>query len=106
MPEVAAEFNRRGIRTSDGGEWTPRAVGDILRNEIYTGQYELANVSEHVPEYQIIETQIFDRVTEIRHRFQNDDASQKSMPDSQKAEDVRTIKGMYESFLDAQKNSH
>jgi site-specific DNA recombinase len=99
MPQVAAELNERGIRTAEDEEWTPRAVGDILRNEIYTGQYNLASVSEHVPEYQIIDDELFEEVTELRHRFQNEDASQETMPHKRKQANINTIKQMYEDFL-------
>jgi site-specific DNA recombinase len=99
MPRVAAELNERGIQTADNKEWTPRAVGDILQNEIYTGQYDLASVSEHVPEYQIIGNDLFEKVTKIRHRFQSDDASQETMADDRKQANIDTIRQMYDEFL-------
>lgn len=95
MPTVADRLNRRGVQTAAGGEWTPRAVGDILRNEIYRGQYELADVSDHVPEYQIIDDETFERVTEIRHRFQQDGATRPSMPTERKE---RLVSEMYERY--------
>ena len=99
MPQVAAELNERDIRTAEDEEWTPRAIGDILRNEIYTGQYNLASVSEHIPEYQIIDDELFKEVTELRHRFQSGSASQKTMPNKQKKKNIDTIKKMYEEYL-------
>lgn len=95
MPTVTDRLNRRGVQTAAGGEWTPRAVGDILRNEIYRGQYELADVSEHVPEYQIVDDETFERVTEIRHRFQQDGATRPSMPTERKE---RLVSEMYERY--------
>lgn len=100
MPDVATALNEQGIPTADDKEWTPRAVGDILRNEIYTGQYELASVSEYVPEYQIIDKKIFEQVTEIRHRFQATDASQDAMADQRKQANIDTIKEMYDNYLE------
>lgn len=99
MPEVASRLNQRGVQTAEDGEWTPRAVGDVLRNKIYRGLYELGSVSEHVPEYQIIDDETFDRVTEIRMRFQQDDCSQPSMDDSRKEQMVRDMREMYQDYL-------
>lgn len=99
MPEVAATLNERGIQTTDGGEWTPRAVGDILRNEIYTGHYDLASVSEHVPEYQIIDDETFERVTELRHRFTATNTSRDTMASERKQADIDAIKKMYANYL-------
>lgn len=98
MPDVAAKLNRQGISTRAGGEWTARAVGDILRNEIYRGQYELADVSTHVPEYQIIDMETFQKVTEIRTRFQSDHSKQ-SMPDTRKKQAIDRIKTEYQQYL-------
>lgn len=99
MPQVSATLNERDIQTAEGEEWTPRAVGDILRNDIYSGQYDLASVSEHIPEYQIIDEELFEEVTKIRHRFQNQPTSQDTMPDQRKQANINTIKEMYEGYL-------
>lgn len=101
MPAVASRLNRRGDRTAEGGEWTPRAVGDILRNEIYRGVYEFGGVSDHFPEYQIIDDEIFDRVTEIRMRFQQNNTPQSSMPNSRKERLVREMYERYSEYLDS-----
>lgn len=101
MPEVASRLNNRGITTTDGGEWTPRAVGDILRNDIYRGVYELADVTDHVPEYQIIDDETFNRVREIRMRFQQqDDVSRPAMPTSRKERIVYEFREKYREYLD------
>lgn len=100
MPDVAATLNERGIQTADSGEWTPRAVGDVLQNEIYIGQYELASVSEHVPDYQIIDEDTFEQVTELRHRFKTTDASQNAMTDQRKQANINTIKKLYKDYLE------
>jgi hypothetical protein len=52
-----------------------------------------------VPEYQIIDDELFEEVTELRHRFQNEDASQETMPEKRKQANINTIKQMYEDFL-------
>lgn len=99
MPEVASQLNQQGISTAENGEWAARAVGDILRNEIYRGIYELGDVTEYVEEYQIIDDEIFDRVREIRMRFQQDDASRTSMPLSRKKRLIYDIRDRYQEFL-------
>jgi site-specific DNA recombinase len=101
MPEVATRLNKRGITTTADGEWTPRAVGDVLRNEIYRGVYELGDVTEHVPEYQIIDDETFDRVREIRMRFQQEDASRPSMPTSRKERIAYEVRDRYQEYLDS-----
>lgn len=101
MPTVASHLNQRGVKTAVGNEWTPRAVGDILRNEIYRGYYEQGTVSDHVSEYQIVDDDIFEKVTEIRMRFQQDDCSRPTMSDSRKEQMVSDMRDRYQSFLDS-----
>jgi len=97
MPSVAAHLNDQGYTTKESEEWTRRGVGDILRNEIYRGWYELGEVSKHVSEYQIIDDETFQRVTEVRRRFQDDGATRPSMPTSRKE---AIIEDMREKYLD------
>lgn len=101
MPEVAETLNERGHRTQTDGEWSPRAVGDILRNEIYKGKYEVAEVSEHVPEFQIIDDETFEEVRSIRYRFQQGGASKSAMSDSRKERAIKRMRGMYRSYRTA-----
>lgn len=101
MPQVASQLNKQGITTTEGSEWTPRAVGDVLRNEIYRGVYELGDVSERVPEYQIISDALFDEVTSIRMRFQRDNSARPSMIDSRKEQIVANMYSMYLEFLES-----
>ncbi|QLK25544.1 recombinase family protein [Natrinema zhouii] len=98
MPEVARLLNERGHRTQAGGKWSPRAVGDILRNEIYRGDYDVADVSEHVPEYQIVDDATFEEVVSIRHRFQRDEASKSSMSDPRKERAIERMREMYRGY--------
>jgi site-specific DNA recombinase len=98
-PAAASQLTQRNIQTPAGGEWTAGAVGDILRNEIYRGLYELGDISEHVPEYQIIDDEMFEEVTKIRMRFQQGGSSRPSMPDPRKEEIVEQTREMYDRFL-------
>lgn len=100
MPDVATELNEDGVTTSEGGDWTASAVGDILRNEIYRGWYELGDVAEHVPEYQFIDDATFEKVTQIRMRFQQQGANQQNMPTSRKDLIVKDMREMYLTYLD------
>lgn len=100
MPKLAEELNNEGITTKKGNEWTSRAVGDILKNEIYIGEYSVAGIEEHVPEYQLIEDSLFDEVTSVRHRFQNSrQSSRETMEKERKHDRVNRIKESYIKFL-------
>jgi site-specific DNA recombinase len=99
MPEVAMILNNRGIETQCGREWTARAVGDILRNEIYKGRYEVADVSAQVSEYRLIDSDTFEQVKSIRHRFQKDDSSRTRMSDPRKEQAIQRMRGMYDEYL-------
>ena len=97
MPSVARLLNDQGYTTKEREEWTRGGVGDILRNEIYRGWYEVGDVSKHVPEYQIIDDDTFQRVTEVRRRFQDDGVTRPPMPTSRKE---AIIEDMREKYLD------
>jgi len=100
MPEVATKLNQDGVTTSDDGEWTARAIGDILRNEIYRGWYELGDIAEHVPEYQLIDDNTFEQVTKLRMRFQDSNANQQPMPTSRKDVHISEIRDKYINYLE------
>lgn len=100
MPDVAAELNQRELSVKDDQEWTQRMVSDILRNEIYTGQYEIGEVSEHVPEYRIIRDEVFDEVTTIRTRFQRKEGSVTPMSDPRKEQMVKKVRREYDDYLE------
>ncbi len=100
MPDVAAFLNQRRKTTPENKEWTPRAIGDILRNEVYIGQYEVGDISEHVPEYQIIDEETFEQVTSIRRRFQRSEESRAPMPESRKEETIKRVRQMYREYLE------
>lgn len=98
MPDVALVLNERDIKTQEGGEWSARAVGDILRNKIYKGQYEVADVSTYVPEYQIIDEETFDEVTSVRRRFQQGSESRPSMSNPRKERAIDRMREMYREY--------
>ena len=101
MEKVARELNAEGVSTKKGKEWTARAVGDILRNEIYIGVYSFANVEEYVEDYQLIEDDLFEQVTEVRLRFQsNEPVTREAMERERKQEYVGNIVESYVEYLD------
>ena len=103
MPQVADELNQKEIRTKKDGKWTPRAVGDVLGNELYIGTYDTAGVSKHHDRYRIVDEELFKQADEIRQRFRSDGrSSQKPMSAGRKKRTVEKIENMYHEFLDEQ----
>jgi len=106
MPDVAQRLNEKGLSTKSGGTWTPRAVGDLLSNPIYKGRYEVADVSEYVPEFQIVDTDLFEEVKSIRHRFQTGNESKSPMSDSRKNQAISRMREMYREFRAGNRVGH
>lgn len=104
MPELAEELNNTGISTKEEKDWTARGVGDILRNELYIGHYSVADVEEYVPEYQLLEEDLFQEVTKVRSRFQRDNstAERSNMPESRKEQRVRSVLDQFRTFIEKQ----
>lgn len=101
MPEVARQLDERDMTTKEGNPWTPRAVGEILRNQIYTGQYIVADVEEDVPEYRIIDTELFKKAEKTRYRFQRGRGEKRAkMPAERKARRVDVITEQYFDYLE------
>ena len=99
MPEVAWWLNQQGTKTKRGKEWTARAVRDILQNEIYIGQYSVADVTKQINEYRIVHPLLFEEATELRHRFQTQGSSRGEASKDRKTESVDKIVSQYKSFL-------
>jgi site-specific DNA recombinase len=99
MPAVATELNKEGIEMRDGARWTPRSVGDILRNEIYTGHYSVGNISDYVEDYRIISEEQYEVVKEIRHRFQRGERRE-AMPSSRKEPIANKMFRQYCEYLE------
>lgn len=100
MPEVACRLNEADYSTKKGNGWTTKAVGDVLRNELYRGRYSIATVNEYVEEYRIIPETLFEKVTEVRHRFQQSEGEPRGeMTPTRKREHVESVKKQYEAYL-------
>lgn len=71
MPQVAFLLNEAGITTKTGGQWTRQSIKKILTNELYVGEYEVADYEDTVNEYRILSDGLFESVTDTRYRFRN-----------------------------------
>ena len=69
MPQVAFILSQKGVETRSGNQWCRQSVQKILSNELYIGEYSVAGYEDYVDEYRIISDDLFDKVTEIRYRF-------------------------------------
>lgn len=69
MPQVAFLLNERDNTTKDGESWCRQSVGKILRNELYVGQYQIADFEETVEEYRLMPDALFEKASKTRLRF-------------------------------------
>jgi site-specific DNA recombinase len=99
MPEVAEGLNADGILTKRGSEWCARSVGSVLRNQIYTGRYEVAGVQHQFPEYRIVQDELFNKATKMRNRFSSGEASRLRMPEERKSTWINGVLDQYESYI-------
>lgn len=100
MPQVAHTLNANNHSTKANGEWTARAVGEVLRNQIYIGKYRVGQIEEFVPEYQILSSEKFQKVTGIRFRFQRcEEHDREQMPKDRKADYILRATQSYSDFL-------
>lgn len=95
MPQVAYELNEQGITTKDGDSWCRQSVGKVLKNELYIGKYQIAGFEDTVEEYRILSTELFEAVTEVRHRFKQTNSS---MNPDRKQSKVDKILEEYQSY--------
>jgi len=102
MPQVAYELNQEGVtpENCDRQEGKTKHVSDILKNEIYTGRYQVADVDDYVSEYRIIEDGIFEDVVSTRHRFQRGRNEAKSIPRDRKESVVESVVSDYLKYTE------
>jgi len=70
MPKVAVHLNQQGVTTKMGEDWCRQSVQKILSNKLYVGEYEVAGYQDYVPEYRLMEDDLFESVKDTRYRFQ------------------------------------
>lgn len=97
MPQVAFELNKKGVKTKRGGKWCTVAVKNILDNEIYIGNYKVAEIEAYIKEYKIISKKLFNHARELRDRYRK---NTKPMPKSRKESIVENVFKEYLSFLE------
>lgn len=88
MPEVAQVLNEQDIKTKKGKEWSRWAVKKVLANELYRGRYSLGEFEEIVEEYRIVSDDLFERVTDTRHRFKHQKGTMGSTRKESKANKI------------------
>ncbi|WP_420182081.1 recombinase family protein [Haloarcula sp. KBTZ06] len=99
MPSVAESLNDQQRLTKKGNDWTADAVGKILRNRIYIGEYSVGEVESTVKEYQILSQELFEKVTEIRMRFKKvTDSTRSEMDQERKEQRVEEVTAQYSDF--------
>jgi len=103
MPDLADELMNQDDEAAKDKEWTPYAVGKILKNEIYVGMYSLAGVEDYVDEYRIVSDELFEEVTAVRTRFQSETKTNRTeMPADRKHRRVQNITDQYATFLESE----
>ena len=60
--QITFDLNKQGIKTKEGKRWTALRIYRLLKNPIYKGIYKSKETEAYVPEYQIVDTKLFDRV--------------------------------------------
>ena len=97
MPQVAFELNKKGVKTKRGGKWCTVTIKKILDNEIYIGNYKVAEVEAYIKEHKIISKKLFNESRDLRDRSRK---NTKAMPKSRKEAIVDRVFNEYVSFLD------
>jgi site-specific DNA recombinase len=96
MPKVAYLLNKRELKTKRGEEWCRQSVGKVLRNELYVGNYCVADIEAVVDDYQIIPEDLYEEAAHVRYRFKR---AHKPMDESRKTSKAERI-------LEAYKDHH
>jgi site-specific DNA recombinase len=103
MPVVASELNDDDVTTKKGNEWTARKIRDVLTNELYIGKYDVAGVEKEIPDYLIIDENVFERAKETRTRFRRDKSqSRAEMEKQRKRKLVESVIEQYDDFVSSE----
>jgi len=97
MPEVAYILNDTEYTPRRQDRWCRQSVGEILRNELYIGKYQLAGFEDTVEAYRIVPDRLFLRAYDVRHRFVS---SRKSMSPGRKSSITDRILDWYQSRIE------
>jgi site-specific DNA recombinase len=99
MPKLAYELNQEDERTKIGGEWTVPELHKVLTNRLYVGEFRVAGYVEYVPEYRIIDQELFDSVQKIRSRYQYPGAEKKPVEADRRKAKMNVILEKYRAHL-------
>jgi site-specific DNA recombinase len=95
MPQVAFLLNEEDGTTKDGESWCRQSVGKILRNELYIGQYQIADFEQTVEEYRLMPDALFEKASKTRLRFKR---AQNEMDPARKQSKADRILEDYRAF--------
>lgn len=99
MPQLAFELNKQGINPRRADRWSATVVKYILDNKLYTGQYQVAGISEYIPELRIISDRLYTKVHDVRYRHKR-----KDIPKDRKTYMIDKLIQGYKRFLDDMEN--
>ena len=99
MAQVAFLLNKEGVQTKKGRKWIARAVRDIITNNLYTGNFRVAGVREHVEKYRILSDETFQKAQKIRRRFEKKGAKRPLMPLDRKTAKIEEMIKRYNQAL-------
>lgn len=106
LPQVAFNLNEKKIPAKKG-QWTAGAIREILTNNIYIGNYEVAGVSDQVPNLRIIRDGIFKEAAKIMIRYKDTDFAKRSpMAPERKAARIETIHSRFMDLLQTYQEPH
>jgi len=104
FPQTAFLLNEEGIKTKKIGEWTARAVHDIVTNELYIGRFNVAGFSDYVREFRIVDSRLFRRAAQIRTRYKRGNAKRPPMPTDRKTLKIEKVFNRYTELLEPKKS--
>jgi site-specific DNA recombinase len=75
-------------------------VRDILRNELYIGQYAVADVEEMIEDYAIVDELTFEEAQSLRYRFLSDGHSQTGMCENRQSNTAEAVLSEFRAYID------
>ncbi|MFC6838384.1 recombinase family protein [Halomarina ordinaria] len=100
MADVAHMLNDQDVPTGTSTAWTTNTVRTILTNELYVGQYSVADVEDDVPEYRLLDDELFTKAQRVRTRFRRTSGERPKMRQHRKETLVEGILQQYEEYLE------
>jgi hypothetical protein len=95
MGQLAYELNNKKIEPRRGDRWYPTVIKYILDNQLYTGCYKVAGITDQIDELRIINNNLFQKAKSVRHRNKRVD-----IPPSRKQAIIDDLIEKYKLYLD------